>query len=87
MHESINSSPPSPTPKLSIVVPVYRSEDCLPELMSAITKALAPYDWNYEVILVNDFSPDGSWKTIQSPKLALVVSRSAFGLSLLKIAL
>lgn len=66
MHESINPSPPSPTLNLSIVVPVYRSEDCLPELMSAITKALAPYDWNYEVILVNDFSPDGSWKTIQS---------------------
>ena len=66
MHESVNSAQSSPAPKLSIVVPVYRSEECLPELMRAITKELAPYDWNYEVILVNDFSPDGSWRTIES---------------------
>jgi undecaprenyl-phosphate 4-deoxy-4-formamido-L-arabinose transferase len=51
---------------LSVVIPVYRSEKCLTELMHAITQALAPYDWDYEVILVNDFSPDRSWQVIES---------------------
>jgi undecaprenyl-phosphate 4-deoxy-4-formamido-L-arabinose transferase len=56
----------STTPKLSVVIPVYRSEECLNELIRAIRVALAPYDWGYEVILVNDFSPDRSWQVIES---------------------
>jgi glycosyltransferase involved in cell wall biosynthesis len=53
-------------PKLSIVIPVYCSEACLDELMRAITLALESCDWEYEVILVNDFSPDRSWQAIES---------------------
>ena len=34
--------------------------------MRTIVQALAPYDWDYEVILVNDFSPDRSWQVIES---------------------
>ena len=52
-------------PELSIVVPVYRSEDCLGALISAISDALAPSGHTYEVVLVNDGSPDGSWNVIQ----------------------
>ena len=51
--------------RLSVVIPVYRSETCLNELMRVIAEALAPYDWDYEVI-VNDFSPDRSWQVIES---------------------
>jgi glycosyltransferase involved in cell wall biosynthesis len=51
---------------LSIVVPVYRSEDCLEALVAAIDQALAPTGREYEVVLVNDFSPDGSWAVIES---------------------
>src|SRR5690242_5488976 len=65
MRQAINSRISS-SPKLSIVIPVYRSESCLGELMSAITQALEAFDWEYEVILVNDFSPDRSWQTIES---------------------
>jgi glycosyltransferase involved in cell wall biosynthesis len=64
--QSTNSCPPSSAPKLSVVIPVYRSEACLTELIRAITQALTPYDWDYEVILVNDFSPDRSWQVIES---------------------
>lgn len=53
-------------PHLSIVVPVYRSEGCLDPLVEAIATALAPTGWTYEIILVNDFSPDRSWQVIES---------------------
>ena len=66
MLQSTKSCPRSSTPRLSVVIPVYRSEACLAELLRAITQALAPYDWDYEVILVNDFSPDRSWQVIES---------------------
>lgn len=52
--------------QLSIVVPVYRSADCLPELVHRIEHELndARIE-SYELILVNDASPDESWKIIQ----------------------
>ena len=49
---------------LSVVVPVYRSEPCLEALVKAIDAALS--DRTYEVVLVNDYSPDGSWRVIES---------------------
>lgn len=51
---------------LSIVVPVYRSEGCLTALHDAIVKALGWSGYQYEVIFVNDFSPDNSWSVIES---------------------
>ena len=56
----------SPVPHVSVVVPVYRSEQCLPALIKAIESALMPLGWNFEVVLVNDYSPDHSWQTIES---------------------
>jgi polyisoprenyl-phosphate glycosyltransferase len=52
--------------ELSIVVPVYRSEACLPELARRVRDALAPHGRDFELILVNDASPDGSWQVISS---------------------
>ena len=51
--------------QLSIVVPVYRSAECLPELVRCIEKEAADYFQIYELILVNDDSPDPSWEVIQ----------------------
>jgi glycosyltransferase involved in cell wall biosynthesis len=51
--------------QLSIVVPVYRSAECLPELVRCIEKGVADYFQIYELILVNDDSPDTSWEVIQ----------------------
>jgi undecaprenyl-phosphate 4-deoxy-4-formamido-L-arabinose transferase len=51
---------------LSIVVPVYNSEQSLPLLVEAIQEALKDYDAPYELILVNDGSRDQSWSVIQA---------------------
>jgi glycosyltransferase involved in cell wall biosynthesis len=56
-----NSSGRETIPRLSIVVPVYRSADCLQALIGAIADALKSSCPEYEVILVNDCSPDGAW--------------------------
>ena len=53
-------------PDLSIVVPVYRSEDCLEALIDAIAEFLDPTNRDYEVVLVNDCSPDNSWGVIEA---------------------
>ena len=50
---------------LSIVIPVYHSADCLEALNAAISEALGPLGIPYEVILVNDCSPDESWTVIE----------------------
>lgn len=53
--------------QLSIIVPVYRSERLLPELVRRIAAAMAPRRAGaaYELILVNDCSPDRSWEVIE----------------------
>ena len=53
-------------PELSIVIPVYRSADCLETLIDVIDESMRPTGKQYEVILVNDFSPDESWSVIKS---------------------
>jgi glycosyltransferase involved in cell wall biosynthesis len=50
--------------ELSIVVPVYRSAECLPELARRVHLALDGRVRSYELILVNDCSPDGSWDVV-----------------------
>jgi len=49
---------------VSVVVPVYRSEDCVEELVHKTGEALKAAGRTYELILVNDCSPDGSWARI-----------------------
>lgn len=51
--------------KLSIVSPVYRAELVLEELVERIITNI-PSDFNsFEIILVDDYSPDNSWKKIE----------------------
>ena len=52
---------------VSIVVPVYRSEAILPHLVDKVQAALraSPEPISYELILVNDVSPDRSWDVIK----------------------
>lgn len=48
----------------SVVVPVYRGEETLAPLVERLAKVLPALAEKYEVILVNDDSPDGSWAVI-----------------------
>lgn len=47
---------------ISIVIPVYRSEKILPELIAKLREALS--HCSFEVILVHDCGPDNSWQVI-----------------------
>src|SRR6185436_4430955 len=51
---------------ISVVVPVYNSEAILPNLFDRLKPVLNSIGESWELILVNDASRDGSWKTIQS---------------------
>lgn len=51
-------------PLLSIVSPVYRGEKMVSELVLRIINSLHSVTENYEIILVNDASPDNSWNEI-----------------------
>jgi polyisoprenyl-phosphate glycosyltransferase len=51
---------------LSIVIPVYNSERLVPELARRVVATMAQDGIaSYEVILVNDCSPDRSWEMIE----------------------
>ena len=50
----------------SVVVPVYKSQATLPELVERLDKVLSNLTDTFEVILVNDDSPDQSWEVISS---------------------
>jgi len=50
---------------ISVVIPVYRSGECLPELLRQLCPELDGTHRFYEIILVDDGSPDGTWKVIR----------------------
>lgn len=50
--------------KLSLVSPVYRAELVLEELVERIVKSIPSSFNSFEIILVDDFSPDNSWLKI-----------------------
>jgi polyisoprenyl-phosphate glycosyltransferase len=50
--------------KITVVIPVYKSEDCLDELVKRLTSVLNNFAKTYEIVLVNDCSPDNSWNKI-----------------------
>lgn len=51
---------------LSIIIPSFNEKESLPELISWIERVVKANSYSYEVIIVDDGSTDGSWKTIES---------------------
>ena len=49
---------------ISVIVPVFNGESSLRELVSRLSPILDALCENYELILINDGSGDGSWETI-----------------------
>lgn len=50
--------------ELSIVSPVYKAKECLEELHRRVGAAAEKVSKDYEIILVDDASPDDSWSKI-----------------------
>ncbi|MBL0126321.1 MAG: glycosyltransferase family 2 protein [Flavobacteriales bacterium] len=50
--------------KVSVVSPVYRSKALVPELVARIRAVMIPLGVDWELILVDDACPEGSWDVI-----------------------
>ena len=53
---------------ISVVVPVYRGENTLEELVNRSSNTIQKLGFECELILVNDASPDASWEVIKQLK-------------------
>lgn len=51
---------------LSVIIPVYNSQEILPELVHQLADELPKLAEQYEVLLVNDGSRDASWSAIKT---------------------
>jgi len=51
-------------PDISVVSPVYRAENIVAELVKQLHENLREITADYEIVLVNDSSPDNSWLAI-----------------------
>ncbi|HAQ70497.1 glycosyltransferase family 2 protein [Salibacteraceae bacterium] len=49
----------------SIVIPVYRSEKVVERTVETILEVAANHSFSFEIILVNDGSPDNSWGVVE----------------------
>ena len=54
------------TPYFIIVSPVYRAGQIVPELVRRLKVSLEQITAEFEIILVEDGSPDNSWKAIEA---------------------
>lgn len=51
--------------QLSIVLPCYNEEGNLPALIGAVREALEPLRIEYEIVITDDCSRDGSWELLK----------------------
>ena len=51
-------------PMVSVVCPVYGCRNCIEELVDRVASSLEQHGRTFEIILVDDASPDGAWQRI-----------------------
>lgn len=51
---------------ISVVVPVYGCDSCLKSLYDRLSSSLSTITTDYEIVLIDDASPDESWEVIQA---------------------
>jgi glycosyltransferase involved in cell wall biosynthesis len=49
----------------SILIPCYCSSQWLPELVERLIAVMTKIDGSFEILLINDASPDNTWQTIE----------------------
>jgi dolichol-phosphate mannosyltransferase len=52
--------------EISVIAPVYKCRECIPELHRQLVAALEPMAPSFEIVLVDDGCPAGSWSAIQA---------------------
>ncbi len=52
----------SKRPRVSVIIPTYNERDNLDELFQRISHALKKEGYEFEIIVVDDDSPDGTWQ-------------------------
>jgi polyisoprenyl-phosphate glycosyltransferase len=72
------------TIELSVVIPAYHSEDIIADTVEEIVSAVSPWCPDYEIVLVNDGSRDGTYDVIEelarkSPRIRAINLASNFG--------
>jgi glycosyltransferase involved in cell wall biosynthesis len=72
--------------KLSVVIPCYRSEHMIPEVVDGVVKTIATRsdEFDYEIILVNDASPDNTLGSLhrlakENPRIVVLDLARNFG--------
>lgn len=70
--------------KLSIIVSIYKNEANIKPFYNEFTQNVKPYLDDYEIIMVNDYSPDNSWSVMEQlaaedEKIKLVRHSRNFG--------
>jgi glycosyltransferase involved in cell wall biosynthesis len=56
---------PHRRPEITVLSPVYMGERSVPELVDRVRVAVERVTKDYEIVLVEDGSPDGSWRSIE----------------------
>ena len=80
-----NHHPPPPA-KTSIILPTYNEKDNIVDLVHCIHRHLGPDGFNYEVVIVDDSSPDGTADVVRTafasdPRVKLHVRAQERGLA------
>ena len=57
---------PHEGPEITVLSPVYMGEQSVPELVDRVRAAVERVTKDYEIVLVEDGSPDGSWRCIEA---------------------
>lgn len=71
---------------LSIIIPAYNEKDSLPKLLEQISKEMAPLNLDYEIIVIDDGSTDGTDEILRElksshQKLRAYIFRKNYGKS------
>ena len=81
-----NNQHPPPRAKTSVILPTYNERDNIVELVQAIHRHLESQDFRYEVVIVDDNSPDGTAGVVRAafghdPRVRLHVRTGERGLA------